>query len=108
MKKIKKKKKKKYTNRQNWVGKVICWELCKKVKFYHTTKLYTYKPKSILENVNQKIIRDFKIQIDLEFQNLVIIYKKEERERERERGRTYHVVDFAVQGVHSESKSKKF
>ena len=27
-----------YKTRYDWVGKVIHWELCKKLKFYHITK----------------------------------------------------------------------
>ena len=34
---------------QNWVGKMILWELCKKLKFDHTTKDY----KHIKESVNE-------------------------------------------------------
>ena len=32
-----------YTTRHYWVGKVIHWELCKKLKFDHITKWYMYK-----------------------------------------------------------------
>ena len=28
----------KYKSKHNWVGKVIHWELCKRLKFDHTTK----------------------------------------------------------------------
>ena len=31
---------KEYNTRLDWVGKVIHWELCKKLKFDHTTKWY--------------------------------------------------------------------
>ena len=30
--------KKKYKTKHDWVGKVIQWELCKKLKFEHTAK----------------------------------------------------------------------
>ena len=33
--------------RYDWMGKVFHWELCKKLEFDHTTKLYTHKPESI-------------------------------------------------------------
>ena len=31
---------KEYKTRHDWVGKVIHWELCKKLKFDHTNKCY--------------------------------------------------------------------
>ena len=37
---------KKYKNRCDWVGKVIHWELCKKLKFHHTNKWYVLKPQT--------------------------------------------------------------
>ena len=33
-----------------WVGKGIHWELCKRLKFDHTTKWFMHQPESILEN----------------------------------------------------------
>ena len=35
---------KEYKTRHNWVGTVIHWELCKKLKFDHTNKWYMYNP----------------------------------------------------------------
>ena len=34
----------------DWVGKVIHWELCKKLKFENSTKWYMHNPESVLEN----------------------------------------------------------
>ena len=45
-----------------WLGKVIYRELCKKVKFNHSIKLYLHKPESVLENDVFKILKDFEIQ----------------------------------------------
>ena len=42
-----------YKARCDWVGKVTLWELCKQLKFAHTTKWYMYKPESIQENETQ-------------------------------------------------------
>ena len=53
---------KEYKNRYDWVGKVIHWELCKKLKFHHTNKWYMHKAESVLENGMYKIFRDFEIQ----------------------------------------------
>ena len=45
--------------RHDWVGKVIHWELCKKLKFDDTNKWYIHKPESILENETYKLLLDF-------------------------------------------------
>ena len=42
---------------QDWMGKEIHWELCKRLKFDHTTQL-----ESFLENQTHKIPMDFEIQ----------------------------------------------
>ena len=55
---------KEYNTRQNWAGKVVYWELCKRLKFDHTTKWYMHKPESIQENEKHKIFWDFEIQTD--------------------------------------------
>ena len=41
---------KEYKTRQDWVGKVIHWEMCKKFKLDHTNKWYMHNPASLLEN----------------------------------------------------------
>ena len=51
---------KEYKTRNNWMGKVIQWELCKKLKFDHTNKWYMYNSESVMEN-----LWDFEIQTDL-------------------------------------------
>ena len=38
-----------YKTKHDCVGKLIHWEVCKKLRFDHTTKLYTHKPESDLE-----------------------------------------------------------
>ena len=55
---------KEYKTRHNWVGKVIHWELSKKLKFDYTTKWYKHKPESIVEYEMHKILWDFEIQMD--------------------------------------------
>ena len=47
---------KEYKTRHDWVGNAIHWELCKKLKFHHTTKWYGQEPEFVLENETQKII----------------------------------------------------
>ena len=53
---------KEYMTRHDWVGKVIHWELCKKLEFDHTTKWYMHK--SEWENETQKSLLDFETQTD--------------------------------------------
>ena len=46
------------------VGKVIHWELCKILKFDHTTKWYMHKPESVLMDETRKNFLAFEIQTD--------------------------------------------
>ena len=55
---------KEYKNRYYFIGKVIHWELCKKLKFDHDNKRYRHNPESVLENDTHKILWDFEIQTD--------------------------------------------
>ena len=55
---------KEYKTRQDWVGKVINWELCKKFKFDHMNIWYMHNPELVLENETYKLLRDFVIQMD--------------------------------------------
>ena len=84
-----------YKTRHDWVGKVIHWELCKKLHFHHATKWYMHKPESVLENKTHKILWDFEIQTDhlitARRPDLVLINKEK---------RTCHIVDFAVPADH--------
>ena len=41
---------KEYKIRHDWMGKLIHLELCKRLKFDHTTKRDTHKPESVLKN----------------------------------------------------------
>ena len=88
----------KYFERQNrrrlLVGKVIHWELCKKLKFDHTNKWHRHNLESVLKNETHNFLLDFEIQTD----HLIsarwpdhIINKKE---------RTCRIVDFAVPAEH--------
>ena len=46
-------------DRNNWKGKMIHWELCKKFEFDHTNKWYMHNPESVLENEIRKHQWDF-------------------------------------------------
>ena len=53
---------KEYKTRDDWVGKVIYWERCKKYKFDDTNKWYMQNLASVLENYIHKLELDFDIQ----------------------------------------------
>ena len=69
----------------DWDGKVIQYELCKRLKFDHTTKWYIQKPESIQEKGAHKILRDFYLPavhlISVRRPDLVL-RKKKRKERE--------------------------
>ena len=54
---------KKYKTRQDWVVKVVHWELCKKIIF-DFTKCSMHNPEYVLENEMHRLFYDFKIQVD--------------------------------------------
>ena len=55
---------KEYKTRHEWVGKVIHWEMCKKLKFYHTNKWYMHNPEPVPENDTHKLLWDIDIHTD--------------------------------------------
>ena len=73
---------KKYKTIHVWVGQVINRELCKKLKFDHTTKRYMKKIESVRVNKMHKILWDFVIEMDHQIParqpDLVLINKKKE------------------------------
>ena len=80
-----------YKAKNDWVGKVIHWEMCKKFRFDHTNKWYMHNPAAVLENDTHKLIWDFNIHADhltsARRSDLIIINKKK---------RTCKIVNFAV------------
>ena len=46
---------KEYKARNDWVGKVIHWEMCKKFQFDHRNKWYMHNPAPVLENDTPKL-----------------------------------------------------
>ena len=74
---------KEYKTRNNWMSKVINWELCKKFKFYHTKKSYMRNAVSVSENETHKLLWDFEIQTDILISarqpDLTLIDKKKKR-----------------------------
>ena len=87
-----------YKARHDWVGKVIHWEMCKKLKFDHTNKWYMHNPAPVPENATHKLLWDFNIQTDhlipARRPDLIIINNKKKKKR------TCKIVDFAVLDDH--------
>ena len=79
-----------YKTRHNYVGKVIHWELSKKLKFDDTNKWYMHKPESVLENEMHKVLCDFEIQTDhliLARQTDWVIVRKKKKEKKKRKKR---------------------
>ena len=86
---------KEYKARNDRVGKVIHWEMCKKFKFDHANKWYMHNPAPVIENDTHKLLWDFDIQTDhlisARRPDLIIIIKKQ---------KICKIVDFAVPADH--------
>ena len=93
----------KYKTRHDGVGKVISKELCKKLKFYDTSKWYKHKSESVLVHKTYKILWGSEIQTDhlipAKRPDLVIINKKKKK-------KTCRIVNFAVPTDHMVKKRK--
>ena len=48
-----------YKLTHDWVGKVIPWELYKKLKFDHPNKWYIHNPESVMDDETHKRLWDF-------------------------------------------------
>ena len=63
------------------MGKVIHWEMCKKLKFDHANIWYMHYPAPVLENDTHKLLWDFDIQMDFLMSawrtDLIIINKEQ-------------------------------
>ena len=74
----------------DWLGKVIHWELCKKFKFDLMNKWYMHKPESVPENELLKILWDFEEQTDHLISagrpDLMIVKKREKKENRSNSG----------------------
>ena len=81
---------KEYKTWQDWVGKVIHWEMCKKFKFDRTNKWFMHNPAPVLENDTHTLLWDFDIHMDqlISVRKPVLIINKKKR--------TCKIVDFAV------------
>ena len=70
-----------YKTRYDWVGKVIHWELCKKLESDHMNKWYIHNPESLQDNKMHKVLWDFQIQTDhlisARRPDLIVVNKKE-------------------------------
>ena len=63
----------------NWVGKMICMQLCKRLKSDHADQWYKQKLETVLKKEMDMILWDFEIQIDHSIQprrlDPILIYK---------------------------------
>ena len=56
--------KREYKRRQDWLGRKIHWEECRKIGFDVNEKWYKHKPEKVVESDSWKILWDFTIQTD--------------------------------------------
>ena len=80
-----------YKRRHDRVGKLIHWELCKRLKFDHTNIWYMHKSEYTLKNVMHKFHSDFDVQMHQQIPTRKLINKWK---------RTHHLVDFAIPADH--------
>ena len=79
-----------------WVGKVIHWEMCKKLKFDHTNKWYMHNPAPVIENDTHKLLWDFDIYTCLILARRPDLLKINKKKKKR----ICKIVDFAVPADH--------
>ena len=93
---------KEYKARYDWVGKVIHWETCKKLKFDHAPKWYTHNPAPLLENDTHKLQWDFDIQTDhlISARRPDLINKSTTNQQKKKKERTCKIVDSTVPADH--------
>ena len=92
---------KEYKTRNDWVGKMIQKELCKRLKVDHTTKRYMEKPVSTRKNQTYKDLLDFDKQTDHQ-----ILTRKPKLELFNNKKSIYNLLDFTDTKDHSENKKK--
>ena len=99
-------KQKEYRTRHDWVGKMIYWEMCKKIKFEHTNKWYMHILASVLENDT------WHANGSPNFGQKTRPYNNQQKKKKKKKKRTCKIVDFAVPADHkiklkeSEKKGK--
>ena len=78
--------------------------MCKK-KFDYTTKWYMHKPQSTVENITQKLLRDFRIQTDYLIQTWPDQTRPDQIKKEK---RTCHLVPDLIVKINENEKTDKF
>ena len=89
-----------YSTRHDWVGKVIHWELCKKLKFEHMSKWYIHNPESFLENETQNSLGSSNLGQTTRPSDSQQKKKKKKKKKKKRKKRTSRIVDFAVPADH--------
>ena len=87
---------KEYKSRQDWVGNVIHWKMCKRFNFDHTNKWYMLNPAPVLENNTHKFLWEFDIRTDYRISasrpDLIIINnKKKKKKKKKEKLQNYRL-----------------
>ena len=96
-----------YKTRHDWVGKVVHWELCKKLKFNYTTKWYMYKSESILVNETRKILLEFKMQPSNHHEKSRLSKKKKKKEKKENLSSTRFCWPAGSAKSHTQSENQR-
>ena len=84
---------KEYKTGHDWVGKVIHWKMCKKIKFDHAKKWYMHNPAPVLEN-------DTPMRLWHTNGSPNLGQKTKPNDNKRKKKRICKIVDFAVLADH--------
>ena len=69
-----------YKTRHDWVGKIIHWEWCKRLKFNHANNRYMHNPESVRLKETHKTLWGFEIKMDhriLDRESNLVLLRKE-------------------------------
>ena len=82
---------KEYKRRNDWIGRKIHWEVCRKYGLDTKDRWFEHEPQSVCENEEYKILWDFSIQTDHVIESrrpdMIIVEKKNNK---------CQIIDFAV------------
>ena len=84
---------KEYKTGHDWVGKVILWKLCKKLRFDFTSKWYMHNPAFVLKNETNKLLWDLTYK-------RITLSRRGDHKNQQQKKRTCKIVDYAIPADH--------
>ena len=89
-----------YKTKHNWVGKVIYWELCKKLKFNHTNKWYLHNLGSVPENETHSSLGFWDTNKSLNLSQTARPSDRKKKKLKKKKKRIWRIGNFAVPKDH--------